>query len=715
MKKLLIILSVIMLLSFLMVSFVSGNDSENIEQMADQLKEIGLFLGTENGYELDRTPTRAEACVMLVRLLGKESAAKRGRWVTPFTDVPEWAEKYVGYAYKYNLTKGISDTEFGTDEPINAAQFLTFVLRALGYKDSEGDFVWNEADKLAVEIGIIESGRYNNIEQDKFLRADTVLISYNSLNTMQKEKDVTLITSLANEGAVDTSTALKLGFQLIKPKYDVNGRTNIYVSDFGAIGDGITDDGVAVRKAVRKASSSKTPCNVVFDEGKTYYCNQILTSGNSTGVIETSALLYLDDANDVVLCGNGARLELGVGITASYIKASSNITIQDLTIDYRIQPFVSGSVIKYDNAKMRFQIETDQSMHLEDGVFETTSSTYFALPNLRDTKRNFLTITKYEEIDATHYWVYPANYSFAISQISTYGSNTPWIWPAGESAHLTGPINSINDSGNITYQNVRYEASRAFLFNLRSNVGEIHFYNVDLQPSQDCDIQYMVSWRDVFHIKDGRAPVILEDCDIGWAGDDFINISCTSCYITEIDGNNIVLKTTEFNSAPNWMEGDLIEAYNSRTGKYYGTATIVAVDSKTGIFTLDKKIPGLEVSDDVRVDSPNAASPGSKITNCTFAGTGRFKGEVEVNNCYFDLLALWLETEISYEGPIPKKIVFNNCTFENGGIEIGAFNRAVPGSSFPEVGKKIDITFNQCTFINCKKIITDSTAPVFND
>ena len=43
---------------------------------AERLEALGLFRGTEAGYELDRAPTRAEAGVMLVRLLGTEEEAQ---------------------------------------------------------------------------------------------------------------------------------------------------------------------------------------------------------------------------------------------------------------------------------------------------------------------------------------------------------------------------------------------------------------------------------------------------------------------------------------------------------------------------------------------------------------------------------------------------------------------------------------------------------------
>lgn len=51
----------------------------NFTSSADRLHEVGLFQGTGTTasgapqYDLDRAPTRAEAAVMLVRLLGKEA------------------------------------------------------------------------------------------------------------------------------------------------------------------------------------------------------------------------------------------------------------------------------------------------------------------------------------------------------------------------------------------------------------------------------------------------------------------------------------------------------------------------------------------------------------------------------------------------------------------------------------------------------------------
>ncbi|MBQ4151395.1 MAG: S-layer homology domain-containing protein, partial [Clostridia bacterium] len=111
----------------------------------------GLYtLGLAQGYDstgtnfgLEDKMTRIQTVVQVIRFLGKEAEVKAGTFTHPFTDVPAWANNYVGYAYANNITSGRSATKFDPDGVVDEMQFLTFMLRAIGYKDAEGDFVWN--------------------------------------------------------------------------------------------------------------------------------------------------------------------------------------------------------------------------------------------------------------------------------------------------------------------------------------------------------------------------------------------------------------------------------------------------------------------------------------------------------------------------------------------------------------------------------------------
>lgn len=63
---------------------ISHAADADAQQMADELNARGLLLGSNGSYDLERAPTRLEASVMLLRLLGKEQAAKTANASHPF-------------------------------------------------------------------------------------------------------------------------------------------------------------------------------------------------------------------------------------------------------------------------------------------------------------------------------------------------------------------------------------------------------------------------------------------------------------------------------------------------------------------------------------------------------------------------------------------------------------------------------------------------------
>ncbi len=192
------IISLILLLAMSMLLFVPiyAADSTEAEKQATALKELGLFKGvSDTDFDLDRAPTRTEALVMLIRVLGKEADALAGTWTHPFTDVETWADKYVGYAFQTGLTKGVSATEFGQGNA-NCDMYLTFVLRALDYDDAKGDFSWENPDVLAKAVGILPDG----VDTAGFLRADVALVSWACVKADVKGGAQTLAKRLLENG-----------------------------------------------------------------------------------------------------------------------------------------------------------------------------------------------------------------------------------------------------------------------------------------------------------------------------------------------------------------------------------------------------------------------------------------------------------------------------------------------------------------------------------
>jgi len=149
---------------------------------ADKLKELTLFMGTNTGYALDKTLTRAQAATILVRLLGEESSVLQTDYANnPFADVPDnhWAKNYILYCYENGITKGTSATTYSPERAISSKEFLTLVMRLMGY---ESEPVSSLDD--CVKATLFGSDYATRLRaSDTFFRGDVVDIMDKSLIT----------------------------------------------------------------------------------------------------------------------------------------------------------------------------------------------------------------------------------------------------------------------------------------------------------------------------------------------------------------------------------------------------------------------------------------------------------------------------------------------------------------------------------------------------
>lgn len=210
MKKMISAFLALLLICCMVPSALAADQST---QAADVLYELGLFKGTGTRpdgtpiYDLSKTPTRNQAIIMLVRLLGKEGEAMSGQWDIPFTDVSGAMRPYIGYAYANGLTNGYTATTYNGGAPAKANQYITFVLRALGYesgKDFEVASAWTLSDELGITAGQYQKG-------GTFTRGNVAEISCAALSVRMKESSSTLIKRLLDDGAVQMGAALMAG------------------------------------------------------------------------------------------------------------------------------------------------------------------------------------------------------------------------------------------------------------------------------------------------------------------------------------------------------------------------------------------------------------------------------------------------------------------------------------------------------------------------
>lgn len=245
----------------------------NYTNCADSLHEMGLFQGTQNGYDLDRTPTRAEAAVMLVHLLGKEDEAKALTYTAPFTDLKGWEKPYVQYLYSNGLANGTNRTTFNPTGKCTAQMYAVFLLRALGYSDT-ADFSYANAIETAREQGIYDTGIIN---VQNFLRDDAAAASYTVLSVSPKNSEGTLLDQLVSENAITEADAKR--YQSLFSSYaqyreataGMDALLHYSVNSEFASPAAVTHDG----KTVMQVQTSET---TVFDREK----NELLTDRKMT-------------------------------------------------------------------------------------------------------------------------------------------------------------------------------------------------------------------------------------------------------------------------------------------------------------------------------------------------------------------------------------------------------------------------------------------------
>ena len=144
---------------------------------------VSGYDSTGTNFGLSDAMTRAQAVVQVIRYLGAEKDALAGSYTHPFTDVPAWADKYIAYAYANGITQGRSAKTYDPNGTVTEAQFLTFMLRAIGYSDAAGDFKWDAPEDLAKKCGMTDTTR----DGAKFLRGDAMKLCWQTLSAKNKD------------------------------------------------------------------------------------------------------------------------------------------------------------------------------------------------------------------------------------------------------------------------------------------------------------------------------------------------------------------------------------------------------------------------------------------------------------------------------------------------------------------------------------------------
>lgn len=227
MRKRVISILLVLIMTLSLISVAQAAEPGNYTSEAELLSALGVFRGTDNGFELNREPTRLEGLIMMIRLLGKEAEAQSlSNQDCIFSDVPDWGKGYVNFAYSNGLTKGIGNNLFGSNDKINALAYTTFMLRTLGYNDGNGDFTYSQSIQFATQIGMYSEADATELTENAFLRDHVAKISMLALGTNIKNGNISLLDKLSNDGAVSQDVASQI-------KAYLSGRLKVHFINVG--------------------------------------------------------------------------------------------------------------------------------------------------------------------------------------------------------------------------------------------------------------------------------------------------------------------------------------------------------------------------------------------------------------------------------------------------------------------------------------------------
>jgi hypothetical protein len=461
--------------------------------------------------------------------------------------------------------------------------------------------------------------------------------------------------------------------------------TDFPVAGFGAAGDGITDDGPAIRKAVEAALNAGSGSRIVFEK-KTYRLNW-----NKTSPFQIS----LNGAKKITFEGNGAVLLSHPRNNLISLTNCMGVSVKGFTIDYDPLPFTQGTITEVNARDGWFDFRTQKGYRHPVDEYESLG----IKPPGKDWGVVFDPIERHRRWDV--------NMHFFMKEFvrSPAGADLVRVFFSDESVKdlekvrpgdryvmtfkygNSGANVELSGSGDcqfedFTFHMAKYGMTFAVVNSSTQNV--FRRVKIAFKPGND---RLIVTPKDGFHCKANRIGPLIEDCFFEGLLDDSINISVCPYWIKKVIAPGVYA----MNGTP--LVGDHLTAYTPSKNEMIEGYVVKSVKPypekpKWMEVTLDREIlnPGVNDTGDDFPGGPeklkftgmyniNACGANYVVRNCTFREQRRHAilaratdGMIEGNT--IDGVGgsgVYMTNEIGsfYEGPVPRNCIIRNNGFRN--------------------------------------------------
>jgi hypothetical protein len=513
----------------------------------------------------------------------------------------------------------------------------------------------------------------NGILQREFLATPAVPLFFSArLNDLAANDEIAVAVG-ANGSANYDTFKMDYSIALATPTFPTN--TPVFdVADFGAVGNGLTDDYAAVSNALAAASASSSGGIVRFNGAKTY---------RLVGPSSVSVALSISGKRNLRIEGNGAKLSLLPPKRLLEIYDSQNICVDGFEVNYSPLPYFQGTITGANVTNLTVDIHVPDRYPVPsvDPNLTNTANWSFGRtfvpnsPGSRVGSGSHLYISAILALDGTgrNLRIYAQSQS-VVQQAAT--TATEVVVPARNMGQTGNFIMNVGRNARVLLANITIHAAPQFVTAPISNLGPVTFNNVDVLVANP-DTELFVSWRDGWHVKDNRFGITIKNGD--WNGgamnDDLFNFSTVMGQVVGISNQtvNVVL------GAPlkTWFAGDWVRLASPAEDVVRGYARIASPTETIGTnltLVLDRTVTGLSTNDVIiNEDEMNRDSLVQDCRNYALGtrggGSGRIRTPTRFDRDDFVGTYFWLSRGEGYylEGPVPADIVFSNTKISNSG------------------------------------------------
>ncbi|HSV74733.1 MAG TPA: hypothetical protein VLH79_13315 [Chthonomonadales bacterium] len=431
---------------------------------------------------------------------------------------------------------------------------------------------------------------------------------------------------------------------------------------FGAVGNGIADDGPAIARLLEAAARERGPLRLRFGADRTY---RVRTAPDRY-------VFRLRGVSDWTLDGGGSTFLLDPHVRFLDVTGSRRVAVRRLRVDFDPLPFADGTVTAVDAARRRItvRLHADRAERLAGG------------PTRQDGEQAFFAMLWHEgpygQV-SRHCWVERMEPGYAPDVVHLapdpgfreYADIVPGQWrislPVPGIAHRFGPgaCVRVHENDTVTMEDVEVWSAPWFAFDVARNAGMVTFRRVHIRPKPGSG-RLMSVWRDGFHVKSNRATMLWEDCELTGMNDDAFNISTHTSVVEEAPAPTQIVVRQKFplGFVP-WRAGATLAAADERARRRLGQARIVrAVEGPAPppiegqpaaprvTIELDRPIEGLGPG--AMVWDPEQTNPRTTIRRCRIAMSCRLQSPVTIEASQVTAL-LWFYGE-PVEGPFPSRV-----------------------------------------------------------